>query len=359
VGTEGNGRGAAQQELYGHLILSALAGAPLRLPAGVNPDHLLWRICEHGLAGLLDDALRKETPAADPALSELASRVRAEAIAQEASVRGNLRAAAEVAGALENQGVAAVFVKGVALALSAYERPALRAFGDLDLLVHPDSLPAARAALASLGFVPDSEGPSSSMEAAFVRAGPGVLPVAVDLHWAFVEDDGPQAAVRIPVRDILARRRIVESVPVPTVEDSLLLAAANLVRSRVDRMVLIVDFCKLAAAQPDWDRVLERAASWRLKTALWLGLSRAERLIGAGIPPALRAAIAPSSWRRRWIDGLLAGSALWSRRKIRHRFVAYGLPFLCLDSWGDFARTLSAGRGRALVKLGFAPRRDD
>jgi hypothetical protein len=355
----GNGRGAAPQELYGHLILSALKGGPLRLPAGVNPDHLLWRICEHGLAGILDEALRKGPPEADPALAEIASRVRAVAIAQEACVLGNLRAAAEVAGALEKHGVAAVFVKGVALALSAYERPALRAFGDLDLMVHPDSVPAARAALASLGFAPDSDGPSSTMESAYVRAAAGGLPVAVDLHWDFIENDGPQAAVRIPVREILERRRVVESIPIPTVEDNLLLAAANLVRSRVDRMVLIVDFCRLAAARPDWDRVLERAAAWRLKTALWLGLSRAEQLFGAGIPAALRDALAPSPWRRRWIDGLLAGSALWSRRKIRHRVVAYGLPFLCMDSWGDLARTLGAGRGRALVKLGFAPRRNN
>jgi hypothetical protein len=48
----------------------------------------------------------------------------------------------------------------------------------------------------------------------------------------------------------------------------------------------------------------------------------------------------------RVLRGMLTGSALWHRRKVRARAVAYGLPFLCADSPGDIARAVVGSRGR-------------
>jgi len=334
---------------YGKLILTSLRGQPVHVPGVVQPDRIVRKVSEHGLASLLADVQRRSGRSILP---RLAARVGALASAHEAAVRHNLEAAREIAGAFERSRVPVVFVKGAALAVSVYERPGLRPFGDLDLLVRPDSVPAAAVALAGARFRPEVDGLPSSMETAFVRLDDGGLPVGVDLHWDFTEPDRLQAAVRIPVGEILERRRIVQSLPIPTPEDSLLLAAANLIRSRVDRMILVVDFARLAASGPDWDAVVSRAEAWRLRTALWLGLALAERHFDAGVPDRVRRALAPAPWRRRWIGSLLSGSALWARRKIRHRCVAYGLPLLCADSLGDVATALGAGRGRLFTRLG-------
>src|SRR5712671_6797411 len=123
-----DGQAPATEDRYGQLLLAALRGDPVAVPPGINPGHLFWRLCEHGLAGLLHEVQR--TSAAPP-FADLAPQVKAVAAAQEASVRSGLRAAAGLAAALQDRGVPAVFVKGVALALTAYGRPGLRGFGDL------------------------------------------------------------------------------------------------------------------------------------------------------------------------------------------------------------------------------------
>jgi len=338
---------------YGQTILAALRGGPVRIPERLDPDLLFWKICEHGLAGLLAEAQRT----AAPPLPEFARRVAAVAVAQRASVECNLAAARDAAAALLRYEIPAVFIKGAALAPSVYPAPGLRPFGDLDLLIHRDRLPAACAVLGSLGFLPESEPTFSPMETSLVREVPGALPVGIDLHWDLTEQDRLQAAVRVPVADVLARRRTAGGIPIPSLEDSLLLSAANLVRSRLDRMILVVDFARMSAAGPDWDAVLARAAAWKLRTALWLGLDLAERMFGAAFPRRAREELSPSGWRRRCITSLLEGTSLWARRKVRHRVVAYGLPLLCADSIPDAVRALGAGRRRVLGRLGFsAPR---
>src|SRR6266542_3108756 len=57
-----------------------------------------------------------------------------------------------VLAAFRQAGVAAIPVKGIVLAETLYGGLALRSLGDLDVLVRPDDLPAARRSLAALGF---------------------------------------------------------------------------------------------------------------------------------------------------------------------------------------------------------------
>lgn len=332
-------------DLYGHLILGTLRGEALRAPPKLVPGRFLWRVYEHGLSGLLAEAIGGLGGRADPALSVLLPDLRANAAAQEATVRPKLEAAAAISAEL---GRAAVWVKGAALGSTVYERPGLRTFGDLDLLTSRASVPAVAEALGSLGFV--RQGPPDTMAASYERQDPSGV-IAVDLHWDFVEKDGPQGAVEIPVDEILSRARRAAALRVPAIEDSLLLGAANLVRSRVDRMILIVDFARLAAAAPDWTAVRERAAAWRLKTSLWLGLVLAKEHLGTDVPAKVLEALSPPRWQSAVLRGMLRGSALWARRKVRARAVAYGLPFLCADSPGDVAKALLGSRGRLRKRL--------
>ena len=184
------------------------------------------------------------------------------------------------------------------------------------------------------GYRLAAAGPASSMEDRWERAG-AVADPDVDLHWDFVAPDGSQAAVRIPVEEILGRRREVGGIPVPAPEDSLLLGAANLVRSRMDRLVLVADFDRLARRPVDWPAVLERARAWRLRTALWLGLDHASRLFGTPLPGHVLASIRPRSWKEALVRRALSSSFLWVRRKFKGQVESAVLPYLCLDGLPD------------------------
>jgi hypothetical protein len=56
--------------------------------------------------------------------------------------------------ALHRKGIETLLLKGAALAIATYERPALRPFGDVDVLVSPDAAPRADAVLERLGWTP-------------------------------------------------------------------------------------------------------------------------------------------------------------------------------------------------------------
>jgi hypothetical protein len=61
---------------------------------------------------------------------------------------------APVLDALHHAGIETLVLKGAALALTTYERPGLRPFGDVDVLVRPDLASEAHAVLARLGWAP-------------------------------------------------------------------------------------------------------------------------------------------------------------------------------------------------------------
>ncbi|HWB16842.1 MAG TPA: nucleotidyltransferase family protein [Vicinamibacterales bacterium] len=56
--------------------------------------------------------------------------------------------------ALHREGIETLLLKGAALAIATYERPALRPFGDVDVLVAPDAAPRAHAVLEGIGWTP-------------------------------------------------------------------------------------------------------------------------------------------------------------------------------------------------------------
>lgn len=333
-------------DLYGVLLSATMRGETPELPRPFNADHLLWRAGEHGLHGLLRSAVDARGASLPEPLRNLAPRLRALAAGQEAVVRSQLAVAGEAARALDRRGVAAVFVKGAALASDVYENPGQRPFSDLDLLVTADSTVPAREALEAIGFRVDLTIEPSPMEIRLIRAGAPGLGAAIDLHWDFTASDAAQAAVRIPVAEVLGRRREAGGLPVPSVEDSLLLAAANLVRSRLDRLMLLADFDRLLRRAPDVPLLLSRAEKWKLRTALWLGFEYARRVLGTPVPPELLETLRPPAWRTAWIHRMLGGRTLWHRRKFKRWILSALLPYLCLDSWEDVKTGVRAWRTR-------------
>ncbi len=291
--------------------------------APLLPPHLAP---PHGLAPLLRAELG---PLAPPDLIAAAAIDEARSLQQ-------LAAARELAPAL---GSNALFVKGIAMALTIYP-PGLRPAGDLDLLTTRDLLPRVCNALTAAGFSRDDVAADASpMEIPYFRDAPSGVTLMIDLHYAFTGDQGLQAALSIPIDAILARRQIVDGVPIPSDEDSLLLAAVNLVRSCVDRLVLVVDVARLAARPLDWNSVFSRAKAWRIATPLWVSLMLAHDLFDT---PVDLDPIAPRPWKARAIRSLFSREELLRtdrERDPRYRFL---FKALSLDSWGDLLRSVAA-----------------
>ena len=92
----------------------------------------------------------------------------------------------EIAAAFDDRRVPFVLLKGEALSKGLYPQEGLRPYGDIDLLIRPETYEAAKDILAGLGFrlrLPTKEGEKLRLfgEIEFDKKGP--FTVTVDLHW--------------------------------------------------------------------------------------------------------------------------------------------------------------------------------
>jgi len=309
----------------------------------LNP--LLDLAGDHGLIALVHDAMQKAGAEIPTDWKDTAAD-----LALNSSVQ--IKAAAELSAAFRDAGVDAVFAKGLALALTVYERPGLRPFVDMDVLIEPDSLKTADAVLRKLGYELDSKSLSNPIECSYSRERLPGFPVAIDLHWSFTGDDGLQAPARIPISEIIQRSKIVHDVRVPSGEDTLLLAAANMPRKAAQPLMLIADFARLALQKLDWNAVYDRAKRWHVRTGLWLGFALASMCLNAPVNPEFLKRVEPSQSRRDWLLNSLSGQQLWSTKK--HKQWRYSIAFKlkCLDSTWDEMRAVCALPKGILRKLG-------
>ncbi|HQJ51399.1 MAG TPA: nucleotidyltransferase family protein [Anaerolineae bacterium] len=93
--------------------------------------------------------------------------------------------------ALAARGIEVIVLKGAALAQTVYPSVGLRPMGDLDVLVRPASVPAAREVLAELGYhatgveVRPGSDLAFESEVCLVRPGPPAVPL--ELHWSLFD----------------------------------------------------------------------------------------------------------------------------------------------------------------------------
>ena len=330
----------------GTLLFDILNGKDPANGASATLEGLLDLAGDHGLIVLVHDALQKRNAAIPGDWNDVAAD-----LALNSGVQ--VKAAAELSQAFSAAGVDAVFAKGLALALTVYERPALRPFVDIDVLIEPPSLNAAHAVLSSLGYELDPRSMSNPIECSYSRERLPGFPVRIDLHWSFTGDDGLQAPARIPIGEILSRTRETYGVRVPSSEDTLLLAAANMPRKAAQPLMLVADFAQLARQPLDWPACAERAHQWHVATGMWLGFELAAQHLLAPVNFAFMHSIEPSSARRNWLLDSLQGAQLWSTEK--HRQPRYSILFKlrCLDSKWDELRALCALPKGVFRKLGF------
>ena len=195
-----------------------------------------------------------------------------------------------VVGALRDAGVDSLPVKGIVLARTLYGSLALRPSADIDVLVRPTDLAAARAALRALGF---AHAAAPAFEALhhpfhdqqyFRQAADGQ--VCLELHHAlwsaqhFGDADGLWER-RVPTRLGDTEVRIL------CPEDTLLHLAVHRARSplRLRHLCDVAELVRRDWATLDWDRVVVAAHAVGARTTLHETLVLAGELLGAPAPP--------------------------------------------------------------------------
>jgi hypothetical protein len=180
------------------------------------------------------------------------------------------------------------------------------------------------------------------------------FPVEIDLHWAFTSEQTLQAAVQVPIGDVLARSRMLRKTRVPALEDSVLLGAMNLAKKAAQPLMLIVDFARYWEHGFDTAVVSERAAAWHVKTAAWLGFTLARTHLGCAVPERFLDALAPTPGRQKRLRSLTTPALLWNTNKHLDRAHMTRFKLACLDSREDELRALVALPSALLRKLGLA-----
>lgn len=185
--------------------------------------------------------------------------------------------------------IEAIPVKGPVLSQVAYGDPAMRSFGDLDLLLRHRDIQFAIERMLAMGFSPDipEEVLRSGQipgEYLFRRAGTGRL---VELHTEKTFRHYPE-----PMRteEMMERKRQVplddRPVPALSLEDELVFDCVHGGKDFWERLMWISDVAALLARYPevDWGKAQELAENVGCKRMLHVGVQLAATVFGVRLP---------------------------------------------------------------------------
>ncbi len=249
---------------------------------------------EHGVGGHLTSCLRDLAEDVVPleVRQSLADR-------QRAQIFFTLRLTAELFRILErftSGGIGALVVKGPVLAVRAYGDPAMRSYGDLDLLVHQRDIRRATQLMIEAGY--ESRVPLSAIDAGKI---PGQYffcqpnsKLIVELHNDRTLRYFPR---RLPLERFFERqirvRLDAHEVPALSVEDELVLICIHGAKHFWERLMWIADVGALVSRQTgiDWERVADSAKAVGAERMLHTGLRLASDLLKAQLPDKDQAAV--------------------------------------------------------------------
>jgi hypothetical protein len=197
-------------------------------------------------------------------------------------------------------GVPFLLLKGAAYLTDLYPDPGTRAVTDIDLLVPPGAAPGVARQLRAAGYRTgvDLHYPESRR---FEAWRPGPAECRFEFHWEL----GLPFRFRVDTAGIWERAApcSLEGIACgrPAPEDALLYHVAHLADHYFGpSLKWVIDLREMLARWPLEPRVLrERAAAWRVATALGMVLPHLERLFPGCLPEALAAAAALGPLRRR------------------------------------------------------------
>jgi hypothetical protein len=186
--------------------------------------------------------------------------------------------------------------KGLALAEAAYGDIALRQVGDIDVLIGPQDLPRARAAVRELSYTPHlvfSEAEEraylkSGYECAFDgAAGPNLL----ELQWAiqprFYAMDFDMGGLFQRAATITVAGHAMKT---PSSEDLLLVLSAHAAKHVWGRLIWLCDIARIMSFPSlDWGWIGSQARLLGIVRILRVTMLLANRLLDVAIPPAAQA----------------------------------------------------------------------
>ena len=218
---------------------------------------------------------------------------------QRAQIFFSLRLTAELFCILDrftSAGIGALVVKGPALAVQAYGDPAMRSYGDLDLLVRQRDIRRATELMSAAGFTPAV--PLSAIDAGKI---PGQYlfskpdsRLIVELHNDCTLRYFPR---RLPPEKFFARqirvRLDAHEAPALAVEDELVLICIHGAKHFWERLMWIADVAALVSRQAgiDWERVADSAQAVGAERMLHTGLRLASDLLRTKLPENVQALV--------------------------------------------------------------------
>lgn len=256
----------------------------------------------------------------------------------------------EVVEALVAAQLVPTLLKGACLAERLYpEQPLARPSSDVDVLVRPEQLGAARAALTARGFV---ERPDASLEDPFEEhhhlsfARPGAL---VEVHFRLFSGFGghhfDDAAVQARLlRGVFHGRPISLLHP----EDEFIYLATHAANHAFLRASWLVDLQRYLAraADFDWPSMARACREAGFLSAVSAALWVLEHALGTRLPPAARAAFPVASMRALGHRRLFSARHLERADLSTHRVAGFGLRLWLVDSPRDGLRHATEGAKR-------------
>jgi hypothetical protein len=257
---------------------------------------------------------------------------------------------------LEAERIPMVLLKGAAVAQTAYRDPAFRPMTDLDLWIRDEDVDRAARSLIALGFRQDAG--LRNRPAALQRRSCGELVFRhaggehglVELHYGAFQGWWIQRAARPDTAAVWRRAERMgtgrHAFRLAT-EDAILQTAFHVVVNQFGQAPWrgLFDLAVLSRARRvDWDAVAERAREWRLRTATWLVLDTAHRLIGLPGCPAAVSSLRPNPARRAVLRAFVTPRALLSGRDLTRRARRHPFMLSLVDHPEDGARLI----GRAV-----------
>src|SRR6266849_3887198 len=249
---------------------------------------------EHGVAGHLAASVREfAEDLVPPGIRQtLADR-------QRAQIFSTLRLTAELFRLLDrftSQGICALVVKGPVLAVQGYGDPAMRSYGDLDLLVRQRDIRRATELMSAAGYlaaVPLSAIDAGKIPGQYLFSKPDAK-LIVELH-----NDGTLRYFprRVPLEEFFARQIRVRfdarEIPALSVEDELVLICIHGAKHFWERLMWIADVAALVSRQSGigWGRVADSAEAVGAERMLHGGLRLALDLLKAQLPDKVQARV--------------------------------------------------------------------
>ncbi len=206
---------------------------------------------------------------------------------------------------LESAGIEAVPFKGPALSEQVFGTVAMRQFCDIDILVRPKDVVAAKQALLARGYEPEFT-LSPSREAEYIRSEHAFQfrkdSFILELHWSFGSRDQSfpvdvaSVWTRLETRTLQGHR-----VRALSVEDLFLYLCMHGAKHSWERLEWVCSLAELGRMQPapDWNRITSLARRTGALRGLHLGLLLAADVCALALPPEVAAAAASDREARR------------------------------------------------------------